>query len=511
MKYFIYIFFIFNIGNISGQSLHDNNWVLGGLYWPNPYFDSLFSVTSVDFNSNQFHSGFIKDSVYFVGMANTSVSDTAGNLKLCSNGIWLCDKSRKKLKNTSSFQNLNQYPNGLFQTQGVLLLPTPSKQDEYLFFDSEVINDLTNGDVYAGKARYTRIKEVQNDSMVATQVNQVMVGFDTTNMCQHTACKHANGRDWWFFRWSYKKKKVYKFLITPDSMMRMADQNFNITPSNGFGQAAFSPDGKWYAYGVEAGFMPYYRELFLYQFDRCTGTLSEPLYEYVQNEIPPPGVVFSPDSRLMYHICYDTIYQYNLYAPDIFASRQVVAVYDGWKDERNFPIRFFYGINAPDGKIYINVPNFNTRWLHVIDQPNVLGAGCNVIQHAIQLPTFNTWSLPNFPHYRLFDEQGSPCDTLVTVQTPTQPEPELLLRVYPNPATDYLYFSVKEGQYLKGRLSIMDVHGRSVYEQTVTLDPWYRVQLNWHLPTGVYYYIIEGENNGKRHQQKGKVVITQTD
>jgi hypothetical protein len=483
---------------------HDNHWVVGGQFSNQPHFDSLFSVTSVNFSDDQFNTEFIKDSIYFVGMANTSISDTAGNLKLISNGIWLHDKNRKKI---GTYQNVNQFPNGVPFTQGVFILPKPNQADEYLFFDSEMVNDLTLGDVYAKKARVSYVKEVTPDSMLVYIDKKPILNFDTTNICQNTACKHANGRDWWYFRFSYRRKIVYKFLITPDSILRMPDQHLQISPANGQGRAEFSHDGKWFAYTEQSGAGPYFRELFLYQFDRCTGELSEPLYEYVNNEIPPPGVVFSPDSRLMYHICWDTIYQYNLYAPDIFASRQVVAVYDGWRDERNFPIRFFYGINAPDGKIYINVPNLNTRWLHVIDQPNVLGPGCNVIQHAIQLPTFNTWSLPNFPHYRLFDEQGSPCDTLYTVSTPIEPEPELLIRVYPNPATDYLYFSVQENLDFDGVIQIRDMYGRTVFEEQVYLNPWYRVQLNWHLPAGLYLYTLEGTKENKPISYSGKVAI----
>jgi PKD repeat protein len=51
-------------------------------------------------------------------------------------------------------------------------------------------------------------------------------------------------------------------------------------------------------------------------------------------------------------------------------------------------------------------------YLHVINEPDSLGLACEVCQHCVELPSVNSFSMPNFPNYRLGHLEGSPCDTL---------------------------------------------------------------------------------------------------
>ena len=119
----------------------------------------------------------------------------------------------------------------------------------------------------------------------------------------------------------------------------------------------------------------------------------------------------------MYVSLCDSIVQYDLYSPDIFESEVTVAKYDGFispgpDSVQNYPTRFFQMQLAPNDKIYVNIPNVVSRFLHVIDQPNEKGIACNVLQHEIQLPYFNWVKMPNFPNYRLGALENSGCDTL---------------------------------------------------------------------------------------------------
>jgi hypothetical protein len=50
--------------------------------------------------------------------------------------------------------------------------------------------------------------------------------------------------------------------------------------------------------------------------------------------------------------------------------------------------------------------------MHVIHHPNQECPDCFIEQHGIELPTYNTYSIPNQPNYRLGPIDGSPCDTL---------------------------------------------------------------------------------------------------
>ena len=96
---------------------------------------------------------------------------------------------------------------------------------------------------------------------------------------------------------------------------------------------------------------------------------------------------------------------------------------------------------APDGKIYMSSTN-GTRYLHVINEPNMQGTDCNFVQRQVTLPTYNAFTLPNFPYFNLFDAEGSPCDTLgITAPPPYEavlpPPPSCAASVMllPNPTS----------------------------------------------------------------------------
>ncbi len=64
-----------------------------------------------------------------------------------------------------------------------------------------------------------------------------------------------------------------------------------------------------------------------------------------------------------------------------------------------------------------------------------------VEQHGITLPTYNAFSLPNFPNYRLGPLDGSPCDTLGLDNHP------IAKFRYDQDTTNYLYLSFTDLSY----------------------------------------------------------------
>lgn len=182
---------------------------------------------------------------------------------------------------------------------------------------------------------------------------------------------------------------------------------------DGVGQANFSPNGRFYATTTsvstsEGNFLD------IYDFDRCSGNLSNHQTLAISNEGAGSGIAFSPDSKLLYHFNRTKVYQYDLTSNDIINSQLLVGEVDGYLDTfpPNFVFEpnFFLGQLAPDNRIYIKPYNSSTV-LHTIENPNVRGVGCQIKQHSVQLPSVNL-TLPNFPNYRLGALDGSPCDTL---------------------------------------------------------------------------------------------------
>ena len=237
--------------------------------------------------------------------------------------------------------------------------------------------------------------------------------------CLQTACanRHANGRDWWVLLPDNVENRFYRFLSTPEGLHGPWIQDIeNPTIVDSFfylGWNEFSPDGRRLLINdIQSGTA-------IYDFDRCTGLLSN--LRHIPANIDSFGygyaAVFSPDSRFVYVVKgnFGTIEQFDLNASDLTGSRITAAVWDSvyyiipssGTHKQTF---FSFFQHGPDGKLY----NWagDTPFMHVMDFPNRKGETCNVRQRAIELPYFTFAANAYYPNYRLGPIDGSPCDTL---------------------------------------------------------------------------------------------------
>ena len=150
----------------------------------------------------------------------------------------------------------------------------------------------------------------------------------------------------------------------------------------------------------------------IYDFDRCTGQLSNQRTLVIKDSTGfGVGVSVSSDSRFLYVTRSRFAYQYDLGAPDIASTETLVALWDGFMSN-NRRANFWLSQLAPDGRIYISGSN-TLYHMHYINFPNRRDSiGCQFVQHGIQLPVVHRYDIPNFPNYRLGPLDGSPCDTL---------------------------------------------------------------------------------------------------
>src|SRR5690606_1739043 len=116
--------------------------------------------------------------------------------------------------------------------------------------------------------------------------------------------------------------------------------------------------------------------LSVYDFDRCTGLMSNPTQFVYGDSAWSGGVAISPNSRYLYVSHYNYIFQFDLWADDLLSSKDTVAIYDGYLVEitptSQLPTRFFLMQLGPDGRIYINCPA-GVNVLHVIENPDLPG------------------------------------------------------------------------------------------------------------------------------------------
>ncbi len=172
-----------------------------------------------------------------------------------------------------------------------------------------------------------------------------------------------------------------------------------------FGWSEFSPDGQRYLINhANVGKA-------VYEFDRCSGLLSQPLF-LPETSIWNFAASFSQNSRFLYSTSngIKTLCQYDLSASNVSASKVTLAEWDGAVDSFNVPAVFGYMQHGPDGKIYIWA--VGSSYMHIVDFPNRPGVECGLRQRSIQLP--GTCSAPSlyYPNYCLGPIDGSSCDTL---------------------------------------------------------------------------------------------------
>ena len=278
---------------------------------------------------------------------------------------------------------------------------------------------------------YTVVDMRMNNGLgVVTEKNSILYE-DDMYFGQLTAAKHANGIDWWVLTPAQEGTNGYfRFLLSDSGVSDFMYQEAGIPGTQDGGWAAFSPDGRYYA-----RYHPVQDDLFLFDFDRETGLLSNFQQINIEEEDEwVGGVAFSPNSRFLYVSSYDFIYQFDTWAEDIAASRITVAEYEY---QGEFLEDNFCGMQlGPDCQLYVYCNSCDV--IHVIHNPDEPGLACNFEQAAVQLPWPIFRSQPHFPNYRLgpVGNEGLPCSPVVSVQETVLPTASM--QFFPNPADQYI-------------------------------------------------------------------------
>lgn len=337
-------------------------------------------------------------------------SDSSGILQFYTNGISIRDKTHERMLNGDtlnpgyfweSFKNMD-YPNGPF----CFALPAPAKSNQYYFFHmgSDYLPAPATSPFY-----YTHIDMNGNNGLgMVTKKNQILLP-DDLDLIDPIAVKHGNGRDWWVITGELSTPIIYTFLLDPDGVhgpfeMEMA---YRFPGTEYQSVNAMSPDGRTYVR------CDGFNGLYIYDFDRCTGSLSNlRVQPFADPNFFGFASVFAPDSRHLYLSSWETVAVLDLGADDVAATFDTLAYFDGQASPNEpFLTRFFIPNLAPDGKIYYATTN-STLSMHVIHHPNLPGHSADLEQHGLSLPKFNSGTMCLFPNYRLGEWEGAPCDTL---------------------------------------------------------------------------------------------------
>jgi hypothetical protein len=328
--------------------------------------------------------------------------------------------------------------------------------------------------------------------------------------------RHANGRDWWILIHSYPNDKYYKFLASPYQVEFIGEQSIgtkcgilNPTFSNfeSIGEFSVNLAGDKIVFCNLGGLIE------KYDFDRCSGMLSNPVtlqeINVVNNNIVNTYAAnISPNGRFVYGISYYTqppgpvafnlgqIIQYDLASSN--PSTDTTVLYS-FRDDLIFVDQLEYG---PDGRMWFtgrsdsslsgNLQIPQNSFMHFIEFPDVKGTACNVNFNQVYMNGRRALAgLPNMPNYNLGPVDGSICDTLgLNVSRNTlEPSPLPLPSIYPNPSGGQGAVLIIPQPQLTNGIIIYDATGKLIWEIQSDSDT---INLPNHLPSGLYRVVVNG-------------------
>ena len=388
-----------------------------------------------------------------IGDCHTSVCDNSGNLLFYSNGYSVYDKNNNIMTNGNHFNHSTYgdvYINGnsaypVFK--GAIILPFVNDTNKYyMFYEDMGYQETGATNFLPSKLRFLVIDKRLNGGLgdIIFKDSTILSG-DTLKDGNIFAIKHGNGTDWWVIVREFRTNKFYKILITANGIQTPTTQNIGTayrTSSFYNGEGDVSSDGSQliyfnttfnFTFGVSSSQMD------ILDFDRCTGVLSN-----VKN-ITVPSVVgsdslawwstcLSPNKRFVYATDGSYMWQMDLNSSNILNSRIKVGTWDGTTIFGN-QTWFFQMKNGVDNKTYVSCYGSNS-YLHVINNPDSLGLGCNFVQKQLYVGYpyhnhFQDGSFPNTPNYKL-----GAINCNVGIEKVTMNDERLT--VYPNPCEDKL-------------------------------------------------------------------------
>lgn len=338
----------------------------------------------LDFNSGTAIPISMPVPTYSAFEGTATMCNASGALLMYTNGLELYDKNGTVMPNGAGLSAVSDYVSST--TQGSVIMPVPGNPLRYYVFT------LGNMVLANGTLSYSVVDMGLNGGLGDVVAGQKAIPVDSFLTEKMTVITRDCNSAWLMVheRWNNKYKAYLVTAAGVDPVPVVSATGFGGTENYSIGTIRFSPDGT----KMVAALLPYFGTaadtvaLELYDFDRASGQLSNPLvlgkvasamgftYTYY-------GACFSPDNTKLYGSHHQKLVQFDLSLPaaaDIIASHTVIAA--------NTATSFFGGDlrTGPDGRLYV----VNAYWgavgyLHRIDYPNLAGAACQFVEDAVTL------------------------------------------------------------------------------------------------------------------------------
>jgi gliding motility-associated-like protein len=304
-----------------------------------------------------------------------TISNTAGQLLFYTDGMKVWNKKHQIMSNGVGLLGNRS------SSQAAVIVPKPNSTTIYYIFTTD---DYEHANVNG--VHYSEVDLSLNGGLGDVTSNKNILLLKPA--CEKlTAVKNANGDGYWVVFHGFGNNNFLAYSITASGVSTMpitSSVGTTIPLDNTYtlGYLKFSPDGsKLISCNRKSN-----AELF--DFNTLTGSVTNP--RILNNRLVNYGVEFSPSGNIAYISTWNNnIFQYDLTANNI-ASTETELWLGG-----NF-ISLLGALQlGPDEKIYI--ANYDRNFLCVINNPNIIGSGCDFQYNKIDLGSgVSLLGLPQF-------------------------------------------------------------------------------------------------------------------
>ena len=498
-----------------GSSNFNKVWVLGSATAFTVTFDSTAPpVTQILKHPN----------LQWFTAGNSSICDSAGNPILISDGYNLYNKDLNILDNSYTLVpwRMYQLTSGFsWYSQSSIILPFGN--GKYRLITSAISDDSCayNCEKQGNGAYYDLLlyHEVDmNANGGAGRVTKRMAPLlqnARLSKTQMMACRHGDGKSWWLLKQAADTNLVYKFLFTENQVYGPYIQGFSGAAGrygelDVDGQCAFSKDGTKYATTV-LGF----GKVFVADFDRCTGMLSNPqvhkvpaqltgsTYDSSEKDSSTVGLCFSPNGRFLY-----VSGSYNIQQLDLqkTSSPQAWTHLSGIDTTWQQFMLFSSIYPGHDGKLYIGNASDVTGQMSVINAPDSSGFAAGFCRKCLRFPGYYVQGAfrfvgigtpPCMPDYSL-----GRANPICSPTGMSEPLKEGIFMLYPNPSSGTIEVRSNES----GTLGLYDMAGRAVTTFILPTSNYSATLSIANLSKGIYQYRFADKSG---QHITGKLVVIQ--
>jgi len=362
MKQFLLVLSMLSVQTLSAQHEFDN--------W---FFGSNAGVSFVSGSPVNVVGGMIS-----TNEGCSSMSDGAGNLLLYTDGQTVYDNTHSVMPNGTGL--LGDWSS----TQSALIVSDPGNSNQYYIF-------TTDGFVGPDGLRYSIVDMTLNGGLgdvTAVKNVQLLAPCDE----KVTGIRNAAGTGFWIVTHapSNTSNSYYAYPLTSAGVGAPVISSVGplFTSFDSFiGCMKISPAGNYIArtmYDQYAGEIA--------EFDNATGMVSNPATYTAPAADVMYGCEFSATGNVLYMMSGDyqpsKLFQFDMQAGNPAAIVATGTVLDDDNTERSGAIQI-----ASDNKIYVS--HSGTLSLGIINDPEIIGAGCNYVRNGFTLLNTTNIGLPN--------------------------------------------------------------------------------------------------------------------